>query len=159
VSGSPVTLHAHKSKEDRVLGSFRIRGRKVSNSPTIVSAKCKGLPTAEAMVQVIENIVEERSFIETLEFERGEYRVRQGSRKSLRLFAKYPELVTEDLEITAQSSDTSKVVVITLTVVAANRTLRAAGWRVLRIWEHELTKGQEKKLLNRIRRFLPENLS
>lgn len=33
-----------------------------------------------------------------------------------------------------------------------NRTLRQRGWRVLRIWEHELTKKNERRLLARIRR-------
>lgn len=34
------------------------------------------------------------------------------------------------------------------------RTLRASGWRVLRVWEHELTKKNETTLLRRIRRAL-----
>jgi DNA mismatch endonuclease (patch repair protein) len=34
------------------------------------------------------------------------------------------------------------------------RTLRKAGWRVLRIWEHELAGKNEARLLNRIRRAL-----
>ena len=33
-----------------------------------------------------------------------------------------------------------------------NRTLRAQGWRVVRIWEHELTKKNERRLLVRLRR-------
>ena len=33
-----------------------------------------------------------------------------------------------------------------------NRTLRAKGWRVLRIWEHELTRKNERRCLARIRR-------
>jgi DNA mismatch endonuclease (patch repair protein) len=33
-----------------------------------------------------------------------------------------------------------------------NRTLRAQGWRVLRIWEHELSRKREKRLLARLRR-------
>jgi DNA mismatch endonuclease, patch repair protein len=33
-----------------------------------------------------------------------------------------------------------------------NRTLRRAGWRVLRIWEHELTRKYERRLLARLRR-------
>lgn len=32
------------------------------------------------------------------------------------------------------------------------RTLRARGWRVLRLWEHELTRKYEKRLLARLRR-------
>ena len=35
-----------------------------------------------------------------------------------------------------------------------NRTLRAHGWRVLRIWEHELAHKHETRLLRRLRRFL-----
>ena len=31
------------------------------------------------------------------------------------------------------------------------RTLRAMGWTVLRIWEHELTKRNERRLLGRLR--------
>jgi DNA mismatch endonuclease (patch repair protein) len=31
-----------------------------------------------------------------------------------------------------------------------NRTLRAAGWRVLRVWEHALTRHGEKRLLARL---------
>lgn len=35
-----------------------------------------------------------------------------------------------------------------------NRTLRCAGWRVLRVWEHEFTRKNEVHLLQRIRRAL-----
>jgi DNA mismatch endonuclease (patch repair protein) len=34
------------------------------------------------------------------------------------------------------------------------RTLRKAGWRVLRLWEHELARKHEARLLRRIRRAL-----
>lgn len=32
------------------------------------------------------------------------------------------------------------------------RTLRAKGWRVLRLWEHELTRKHERRLQARLRR-------
>lgn len=35
-----------------------------------------------------------------------------------------------------------------------NRELRKHGWRVLRIWQHELTKQNEPRLLDRLRRML-----
>lgn len=35
-----------------------------------------------------------------------------------------------------------------------NRTLRRTGWRLLRIWEHELARKNEARLLSRIRRAL-----
>lgn len=38
--------------------------------------------------------------------------------------------------------------------VLVTRTLRRAGWRVLRIWEHELAKKNEARLLRRIQRAL-----
>jgi DNA mismatch endonuclease (patch repair protein) len=34
-----------------------------------------------------------------------------------------------------------------------NRTLRKAGWRVLRIWEHELAKKREPRLVRRIQKY------
>jgi DNA mismatch endonuclease (patch repair protein) len=33
-----------------------------------------------------------------------------------------------------------------------NRALRKKGWRVLRVWEHELTRKNERRLLARLRR-------
>lgn len=35
-----------------------------------------------------------------------------------------------------------------------SRTLRTKGWRVLRIWEHELTRKNERRCLARILRAL-----
>ena len=36
--------------------------------------------------------------------------------------------------------------------LVVTRTLRRAGWRVMRIWEHELARKNEKRLLARFRR-------
>ncbi|MBL9129794.1 MAG: very short patch repair endonuclease [Verrucomicrobiaceae bacterium] len=36
---------------------------------------------------------------------------------------------------------------------AVTKALRKAGWRVLRLWEHELAKKREKRLLARLRRW------
>lgn len=35
-----------------------------------------------------------------------------------------------------------------------NRALRAKGWTVIRVWQHELKKRDEAKLVRRIRKFL-----
>jgi len=40
-----------------------------------------------------------------------------------------------------------------------NRTLRLAGWHVIRIWEHELSRKNEKRLLGRIERALKQSNS
>lgn len=34
------------------------------------------------------------------------------------------------------------------------KTLRSRGWRVLRVWEHELARKQQEKLVRRIEGFL-----
>ena len=36
-----------------------------------------------------------------------------------------------------------------------NRMLRRMGWRVLRVWEHELTKKNESRLVRRLQRVFP----
>jgi DNA mismatch endonuclease (patch repair protein) len=38
-----------------------------------------------------------------------------------------------------------------------NRALRAKGWRVLRIWEHELARKNEARLLRRLAMHLPRS--
>ena len=35
-----------------------------------------------------------------------------------------------------------------------NRTLRRQGWKILRIWEHELVGRNERRLLRRLRHVL-----
>jgi len=35
------------------------------------------------------------------------------------------------------------------------RTLRASGWKVVRVWEHELTRRNERKLIRRLAPYLP----
>lgn len=35
-----------------------------------------------------------------------------------------------------------------------NRTLRSQGWRVMRVWEHDLTRKREPDLLRRIQKAL-----
>lgn len=38
-----------------------------------------------------------------------------------------------------------------------NRTLRSEGWRVLRIWEHELSARNRSRFIRRLRRFVDGN--
>jgi DNA mismatch endonuclease (patch repair protein) len=35
------------------------------------------------------------------------------------------------------------------------RTLKQRGWRVLRVWQHELSRNNERQLLQRLRRVIP----
>jgi DNA mismatch endonuclease (patch repair protein) len=41
----------------------------------------------------------------------------------------------------------------------ADRALRRAGWRVLRIWEHELARKREAQLVRRLRRWFDSGLT
>lgn len=58
---------------------------------------------------MIENKIEEHEFAEPLEFEHNFYRVKEGSSKTIRLYAKYPELVTQDTITNVISSDSESV--------------------------------------------------
>ena len=54
---------------------------------------------------------EDRIFQSPLEFERVEYRVREGRRRSIKLFAMHPDLVARETEIEVVSSDANRVAV------------------------------------------------
>lgn len=110
IEGSPFKLRFHHSKEDRLVGTFKIKGLQKRDN-VVVTATCDGLPTADALVQVVEETAQDRAFVAPLEFERDEYRVRYGRRKTLRLFAKYPDVVADETEVKVYSSDASKVAV------------------------------------------------
>jgi DNA mismatch endonuclease (patch repair protein) len=36
-----------------------------------------------------------------------------------------------------------------------NRLLRAKGWNVIRVWEHELKRRDEARLIRRLKKLLP----
>jgi hypothetical protein len=110
IEGSPFKLRPHRSKEDRLVGSFKIRGL-TQRDNVVVTAQCNGLLRADALVQVVQETAQDRAFEAPLEFERDEYRIRYGRRKSLRLFAKYPDIVADETEVKVYSSDAGKVAV------------------------------------------------
>ena len=61
-------LRPHRDRDDRWVGTFRVRGRAVA-SDVCISAKCNGLPPAKAIAQVIESKPVDRNFGEPFEFE------------------------------------------------------------------------------------------
>jgi len=105
---TPFKLRAHPKRDDMLIGTFRIRGENLKKTVRI-QTQCDRVPHAEATVKVVDNKIEEHEFITSLEFEHKLYHVREGSSKMLRLFAKYPELVTEDTIISVISSDSISV--------------------------------------------------
>lgn len=100
----PFKLRTHSKRNDRLLGTFRIRGEKVKNS-VCIQASGPGISVAKAFIAVVENRVEDHQFTQLLEFEHKTYHVKEGSTKTLRLFAKCPQLVNQETEINVNSSD------------------------------------------------------
>lgn len=99
-----VKLMAHKAKKNLLYGRFSIKGL-VLKEQVCIETKCEGLPKAVALINVVENKIEEREFIFPLEFEHKHYKIKEGSSKVLRIFAKYPEFVNTETEIKVTSSD------------------------------------------------------
>jgi hypothetical protein len=104
----PFKLRLHFKRNDQLVGTFRIRGESLKEA-VCLQTRSEGVPEAEAMVKVIENKIEEHLFSTSLEFEYKFYKAREGSSKTLRLFAKYPEIVMQDTIINAISSDSESV--------------------------------------------------
>ncbi len=101
-------LRPHRSKQDLRVGTFRVRGESLKDS-VIIRAICENLTPAEAIASVIETRIEEHVFDQPLEFEHDQYRVREGSQKSLELFAKYPEVVADLTDVALTTSDSAGV--------------------------------------------------
>ncbi len=108
VLGSPFILRTHKSKEDKLIGTFKVRGKTLSNA-VCISAKCNGLPSAEAIAQVVEEKFKDHIFEQPLEFERDEYHIRYDSEKGIKLFAKVPDLIQNTTEVIVLSKDNTTV--------------------------------------------------
>lgn len=99
-----VKLIAHKTNKNLLYGRFSIKGVTLKEQ-VCIETKCEGLPRAEALINVVENKIEEREFASPLEFEHKQYKIKEGSSKVIRIFAKYPELINAETEIKVISSD------------------------------------------------------
>ena len=108
VLDNPIELRRHKKKMDTLLGYFRLKGNFVKDSVVIEAALHKEKST-HAIAEVVDRTIEEHMFTELLEFEYKTYRVRERKKRSLRLFAKYPEVVSEEIAIHSSSSNTLAV--------------------------------------------------
>jgi len=101
-------LRPHKRKEEQFFGLFRVKGKSKKDS-VIVKAKCSNLPEAQAVAAIVESRVEEHLFEEPFEFEFKSYSVKEGSRRALKIYAKYPEVVSEETSIKVVSNDSEGV--------------------------------------------------
>jgi hypothetical protein len=91
-----------------LVATFTVKGEALRDA-IIIRAICDGLPTAQAAASVVETRIEERVFEQPLEFEHESYRIREGSKRSLQLFAKYPDVVAEPTTVSISSSDSAGV--------------------------------------------------
>jgi len=101
-----IELLPHVSKEDRLVGTFRIHAEAISDAICLQVIN-ESLPTAEAIVEIVESIVENRDFQDPLEFEHSAYSIRLGSTRTISLFALFPDLVSEETPITVKSMDST----------------------------------------------------
>jgi len=99
-----VKLEAHKTRKSLLYGRFSIKGLEIKDG-ICIETKCEGMPKAEALINVVENKIEEHEFTCPLEFEQKHYKVKEGSSKTIRLYAQYPELVNSETDIKVISSD------------------------------------------------------
>ena len=160
IEGSPFRLRPHRSKEDRLVGTFKIKGLQ-KHGNVVITARTPGLPTADALVQVVEETARDRAFMAPLEFERSEYRVRHGRRRTLRLFAKCPDVVANEMDVKVYSSDASRVAVrgrVRMTPIAGTnyaegmvevegRTLKSTA--VIKAEVHERTAVASIKVIDK----------
>ena len=110
IMGKTIQLHPHKKRHDRLVGTFRLKGLSAKENVEVV-ATCNGLPPTSALVDVKEVGAELRDFDEPLEFEHSTYRIRQNRTRVLRLFAKYPEVVSTETDIVVSISDQSSAAI------------------------------------------------
>ncbi len=108
VLDSPIKLRPHRTKDDRMIGTFRVRGEAIKDTVKI-SATSGSVSKAEATASIIENRIDEHIFDKPFEFEHDQYTVREGSRKSLTLFAKYPDLIAERTRVNVISTDSGGI--------------------------------------------------
>lgn len=105
-----ISLSRHPKRDDRLYGVFRIRADKISDG-ILLQATVPSLPPAEAMIEVVESTIEFRDFRDSLEFEHSSYTVREGSSRTIRLLALFPDLVSEATSARMWTADGDGVMV------------------------------------------------
>lgn len=98
------SLQQHPKKSDLLYGKFRVKGVNIEDGICVV-ANCEGLPKAEALFNVVDNKIEQRNFSGPLEFEHKRYKIKEGTRKIIKLYAKFPEVVNKETEVKIMSTN------------------------------------------------------
>lgn len=105
-----IKLTRNQKREDRLVGVFRVHAEDVTDG-TIIQAEIPGLPKAEAIIEVTGSILESRDFSDLLEFEHASYKVREGSNRTIRLYALSPELVSDPATVKIWTTNGDGIVV------------------------------------------------
>lgn len=98
-------LSKHPKNEDVYVCYFKVQGRKVSEFHVSIIAQYENLQPVEAFGKVIDSRDLEHEFESPFEFEHKKYSIKLGSKKTLKLFAKYPEIVSKETIINISSTD------------------------------------------------------
>jgi hypothetical protein len=105
-----VELKPHKSRPDMLLGYFRLRGESV-NDAVVIEAILREDKSTSAVAQVIETRIEEHIFIDPFEFEHKTYQIKEGRKRTLGLYAKYPEVVSIDTRVEVLSTNNEGIAI------------------------------------------------
>ncbi len=97
-------LSPHPTKKDRHWCRIRVEGKKVKKG-IIISALTSNFTKAESFCNVLDHAVDEHIFNQPIEFEHKKYSIREGNKKTIKIFAKYPEVITTEKQIQIVSSD------------------------------------------------------
>jgi len=108
VLNSIVRLQPSKSRADRLIGYFTVKGTAVHPS-VCITASCPEMPEAEAIIEVVDAVTEFRDFKHPLEFEHDSYSVREGRRRTVRLYAQFPDAVATDISVGIVSSNSADI--------------------------------------------------
>ncbi len=134
---SRIRSHGNKDTELRLMAVFRANGITGWRRQVVVTAKASTVQEVKK-VRVRPDFVFRRERVAVFVdgcFWHGcaeHYRRPKGNRKF------WDAKITRNMERDA----------------AVTKALRKAGWRVLHLWEHELAKKRERRLLARLRRWL-----
>jgi len=102
-----VELKPHRKRADTFLGYFRVEGKSIAT--VSIKASVDQRLSVEAIAQIVDTRIEEHFFTEPLEFEFDSYQVREGKRRTIRLFAKYPDVISEAAKVEVTSNDSEGV--------------------------------------------------
>lgn len=135
-------LVQHPQKEDIYVCYFRVQGKKLSEIPITIIAKCENLQPLEAYGKIVEKRDVEHEFESLFEFEHKKNSIKLGSKKILKLFAKYPEIISNDTNIIITTSDSESLPVrgtcIISPILGTNYAIGEVAVQARRLTKHSI---------------------